>query len=80
MRSRLAPAAIPSTGARYFGTLAVATAWPLAQRSGEARAARTPKVLGSIKAMTFGIQGTVVDYYQPFACISAALEIQMLFP
>jgi hypothetical protein len=48
-------------------------------RSGEARAAGTPKVLGSIKAMTFDIQGTVVDYYQLFARISAALVIQMLF-
>ena len=43
------------------------------------RAAGTPKVLGSIKAMTFDIQGTVVDYYQLFARISAALVIQMLF-
>jgi hypothetical protein len=31
--------------------------------------------MGSIKAMTFGIQGTVVDYYQPFACISAGDDL-----
>ena len=54
---------------------AAAAALPIAMRIGDAQAApavqRNPT---GIKAMTFDIQGTVFDYYQPFARISNALN------
>jgi 2-haloacid dehalogenase len=53
---------------------AAAAALPIFMRIGDARAATVaPAVTTGIKAMTFDIQGTLVDYYQPFVRISSAL-------
>ena len=52
---------------------AAAVALPIAVRTGVAQAAPAAPT-SSIKAMTFDIQGTVFDYYQPFTRISNALN------
>ena len=52
-----------------------AAALPISMRIGEAHgASATPTYPSGIKAMTFDIQGTLFDYYRPFAVISAALS------
>jgi 2-haloacid dehalogenase len=54
---------------------AAAVALPIAIRTRVAQAASAAQTNPSgIKAMTFDIQGTVFDYYQPFARISDALN------
>jgi 2-haloacid dehalogenase len=54
---------------------AAAAALPFAIRVGDAQAApAAPTNPSGIKAMTFDIQGTLFDYYQPFARISNALN------
>src|SRR6201986_2987510 len=54
---------------------AAAAALPISMRIGDARAApAAPTNPSGIKAMTFDIQGTLFDYYQPFARISNALN------
>jgi 2-haloacid dehalogenase len=58
-----------------LGFTAAAAALPIAMRIGDAQAApAAPTNPSGIKAMTFDIQGTVFDYYQPFARISNALN------
>ena len=54
---------------------AAAAALPISMRIGDARAApAAPTNPAGIKAMTFDIQGTLFDYYQPFARISNGLN------
>jgi 2-haloacid dehalogenase len=58
-----------------LGFTAAAVALPLSIRLGDAQAAPVaPANPMGIKAMTFDIQGTLFDYYQPFARISNALN------
>jgi 2-haloacid dehalogenase len=58
-----------------LGFTAAAAALPMSTRIGDAHAASaTPTNPSGIKAMTFDIQGTLFDYYRPFARISAALN------
>jgi 2-haloacid dehalogenase len=59
-----------------LGFTAAAVAGPIAiMRIGDAQAApAVPRNPSGIKAMTFDIQGTLFDYYQPFARISDALN------
>jgi 2-haloacid dehalogenase len=57
-----------------LGFTAAAAALPFSIRIGDATAARPPMVTSGIKAMTFDIQGTLFDYYQPFIRISTALD------
>ena len=58
-----------------LGFAAAAAAWPIAMRIGDAQAASAaPTNPSGIKAMTFDIQGTLFDYYQPFARINNALN------
>jgi 2-haloacid dehalogenase len=58
-----------------LGFAAAAAALPIAMRIGAAQAApAAPTNPSGIKAMTFDIQGTLFDYYQPFARISNALN------
>ncbi len=67
---------VPSISRRsMLGFTAAAAALPIAMRIGDAQAApAAPTNPSGIKAMTFDIQGTVFDYYQPFARISNALN------
>src|ERR1700748_385643 len=54
---------------------AATAAFPIAMRIGAAQAApAAPTNPSGIKAMTFDIQGTLFDYYQPFARISNAVN------
>ena len=39
-----------------------------------AKAGAVPAKLANIKAITFDVQGTLVDYYLPFVSVAAALE------
>src|ERR1700742_2615080 len=58
-----------------LGFAAAAAALPIAMRIGAAQAApAAPTNPSGIKAMTFDIQGTLFDYYQPFARISNAVN------
>jgi 2-haloacid dehalogenase len=58
-----------------LGFTAAAAALPISMRIGAARAApAAPPNPSGVKAMTFDIQGTLFDYYQPFARVSAALS------
>jgi 2-haloacid dehalogenase len=58
-----------------LGFTAAAAAFPIAMRIGDAQAASAaPTNPSGIKAMTFDVQGTLFDYYQPFARISNALN------
>jgi 2-haloacid dehalogenase len=58
-----------------LGFTAAAAAFPIAIRIGNAQAAPAAQTNPSgIKAMTFDIQGTLFDYYEPFARISSALN------
>ncbi|HEY4249738.1 MAG TPA: haloacid dehalogenase type II [Roseomonas sp.] len=66
-------AADPSIGRRSLLGLAAATAVP-APAARAAPAAATPAAAGGIRAMTFDIQGTVFDYYQPFLATRTALD------
>jgi 2-haloacid dehalogenase len=65
----------PISRRSILGFAAAAAAWPMAMRIGDAQAAlAVPTTPSGIKAMTFDIQGTLFDYYQPFARISNALN------
>lgn len=55
-------------------TAAAAAVLPISMRIDAARAKTAPATATGIKAMTFDIQGTLVDYYQPFVRISTALS------
>lgn len=58
-----------------LGIAAAAAAMPISMRIGGAQAAGgAAMALSNIKAMTFDIQGTVVDYYRPFTRISSVLS------
>jgi 2-haloacid dehalogenase len=60
-----------------LGFTAAAAALPMSMRIGAAQAAPVaPTNPSGIKAMTFDIQGTVFDYYRPFARISSTLSIR----
>jgi 2-haloacid dehalogenase len=76
MDDKCVDAEVHSTSRRgILGLTAAAAALPIAMRIGNAQAAPdTPTNPSGIKAMTFDIQGTVFDYYQPFARISNALN------
>jgi 2-haloacid dehalogenase len=56
-----------------LGMTAAAAALPTSMRVDNAQATTAPAATTGIKAMTFDIQGTVVDYYRPFTRISNAL-------
>jgi len=59
----------------FLGCTAAAAAWRISTRIGAAQAATAAQSYQSgIKAMTFDIQGTLFDYYQPFARISNSLN------
>jgi 2-haloacid dehalogenase len=65
----------PISRRSMLGFTAAAAALPIAMRIGAAQAApAAPTNPSGIKAMTFDIQGTLFDYYQPFARISNALN------
>jgi 2-haloacid dehalogenase len=65
----------PISRRSILGFIAAAAASPISMRIGAARAApAAPSNLSGIKAMTFDIQGTLFDYYQPFARVSADLS------
>ncbi|MGO4512623.1 haloacid dehalogenase type II [Bradyrhizobium sp. 2TAF36] len=58
-----------------LGFTAAAAALPISTRIGAAQAATSvPSNPSGIKAMTFDIQGTLFDYYQPFARITNSLN------
>jgi 2-haloacid dehalogenase len=58
-----------------LGFTVAAAALPIAMGIGDAQAAPAAATNpNGIKAMTFDIQGTLFDYYQPFARISSALN------
>jgi 2-haloacid dehalogenase len=57
-----------------LGVAAAAAALPISMRIGDVQAAAAPIKPSGIKAMTFDIQGTLFDYYTPFARISTALS------
>lgn len=54
-------------------TAAAAAVLPISMRIDTAQAKTAPAATAGIKAMTFDIQGTMVDYYRPFTRISTAL-------
>lgn len=65
----------PISRRSILGFTAAAVASPISVRIGAARAATAaPPNPSGIKAMTFDIQGTLFDYYQPFARVSAGLS------
>lgn len=63
-----------SIGRRSILGMTAATAvLPIFMRIDSAQAKSAPAATAGIKAMTFDIQGTLVDYYLPFTRISTAL-------
>lgn len=63
-----------------LGITVAAATLPTSMRIGDAQAKTTPAAARGIKAMTFDIQGTVVDYYRPFSRISTALSARKHLP
>jgi 2-haloacid dehalogenase len=55
-----------------IGLTVAAAALPISMRVGDAKAAGSQTATSGIKAVTFDIQGTLFDYYQPFIRICTA--------
>jgi 2-haloacid dehalogenase len=62
---------VPSTQRGLFAAALTMAAIPLATTTSYAQ--KAPSAIAGIKAMTFDVQGTLVDYSAPFARVSAAI-------